>query len=835
MAIDWGSRDNSGGNSFRVGIDLSVSGTTITAKYYVESQYSASDNQTLTRTSNLTGSTSYTKSGSGVQLVYTGTKTGSRGTKYTFGAKLSGLYTGGTPSVSTSITIPAAVPSKPQRPSLTPMSTTSVKGVLSSAPANNGAKITDYGWELDSGGKDGTTDSRSWTATGVSANTTYKVRVRAKNSAGWGSWSDWSSAATTPPAAPSAPDAPNVARNSDTSHTVSWSRNATSAAPYASQRIQRRQYVTGSWGSWSQIASISGSVSSYTDTTTRTASVYQYRIVAVNAVGTATSDSSATFRTTPPAPTGLVAESDGATSIAVTGTDIPTNPTVATYSWQGNPGGAGWVNISGTTAGTASRTFTGVNPAVTNQYRAATTWDSNTTNTGNLTSAWSAPSNVVQLQAPPNSPTVKVPAAVMDRDSEVVVSFKHNPVDTTKQTAFNLHYRLNGGAWTVVSGTTATTATIPAQGVSGLLEVQAQTKGAHASFSAWSASTSVTLAAVPSVVINTPGDGEELPGSITTVEWEFYAPDAGVQAAWELIVTDTFNGLRISAAGGTGTTETATFGGLTNQTWAEFALQVRSSTGLWSPPSTILVFVDFAPPQPATTSVEWVRDDGSASLSFELDASDPEALEPVALDVQRQVDGGDWATIQAGLEIGATWTDRTPPLAGRVLWRAVTSTADAATAEGPEAAIWFTDGSWQPDSSDGGSVVYVADGYLTGADGLYGRAMLNLAVDESDVGLADQSVVRFAGDTYGLLYEGVALSQAVDATFVAPDREQASADGVPLTTVPQWRDLLRQRGPKIWRDPAGRRLTVSTAPGGFSRFGPGYHEVSLSMERVREE
>ena len=86
----------------------------------------------------------------------------------------------------------ASVPDAPSRPTLTPGDRQ--LGVRWSAPASNGAAITDYDvrYRRSGGGwsdHPGEFLDRSTTITGLTNRTAYEVQVRAGNSVGKGSWS----------------------------------------------------------------------------------------------------------------------------------------------------------------------------------------------------------------------------------------------------------------------------------------------------------------------------------------------------------------------------------------------------------------------------------------------------------------------------------------------------------------------------------------------------------------------------------------------------------------------------------------------------------------------
>jgi hypothetical protein len=206
MAISWGPYE--GSVSLRVGIEVTVSGTTATVKYYVGTGATGaySDNQVMTYTGAITGSTSFFNStgNNDTQLVSTKTRTVSPGTSYTFAAAISGAYNGVTPSHSVAYSVPVAKPTAPTGLNLSAI-TAGGMTVKWTQPSNWGGNDTDdYTLQYaDNSGFTGATtitvnNATTYVATGLDPATTYYWRVAAKNSAGTGPYSSVANAATLP-------------------------------------------------------------------------------------------------------------------------------------------------------------------------------------------------------------------------------------------------------------------------------------------------------------------------------------------------------------------------------------------------------------------------------------------------------------------------------------------------------------------------------------------------------------------------------------------------------------------------------------------------------------
>ena len=95
---------------------------------------------------------------------------------------------------------------------------------------------------------------------------------------------------------PKAPTNLTVTRASDAKMTLKWSNNSTKARKYASITVQRS--TVG--GAWENVKTgLAESTTTYTDTSTSANHYYRYRVLAVNAAGTAASSPSAYVYTTP--------------------------------------------------------------------------------------------------------------------------------------------------------------------------------------------------------------------------------------------------------------------------------------------------------------------------------------------------------------------------------------------------------------------------------------------------------------------------------------------------------------------------------------------------------
>lgn len=308
----WSAWDGPVTNRFRVGIDVSRSGSTVTITYRAECTQSINQEITLRRTGDLTGNVSFRMnhgSSGGVTTIGTYTRSISAGQSLSFGASLSGVYNGASPSIS-GVTVSAdyITPNPPYGVSvsrgsdwtqnlswsLSPTAAGPISQVHVERRGHNGTSWSDW---VRRGTLSGTTTSY---ADSTSPGWRYQYRVRTIGPGGWGDFVNSDTIDTTPRPMPSV----SVTRLSDDEIRVSWT--SPDAAWRTGIQVQRRVHDGNSWSDWvGRGGTLSSSASSYTDST-GSGRRYQYRVRAGADGGLWSSyTTSSTIDTTPNAPSGI--------------------------------------------------------------------------------------------------------------------------------------------------------------------------------------------------------------------------------------------------------------------------------------------------------------------------------------------------------------------------------------------------------------------------------------------------------------------------------------------------------------------------------------------------
>lgn len=549
-------------------------------------------------------------------------------------------------------------------------------------PANNGTAIQSYvlrvwtagfGW-ADANVFNGNVVGNLYDLSGLDPNTAYSWGIQAYNGLYGGV--SYGGPVSTLIAVPTATSAPTVTRTNDTSHSLGWTLGSQVAGPYASQAVLRRELVGGAWGAYSAIASLSAGAVSFVDTTTLPNRAYSYALRATNASGTATSGDSGTVWTTPAVPTNQSAAKDTSANIVVTWGAPSSAPSPGDLKYEvseSTDAGATWTVQTTTAAAALTWTHTAPNAALPHIYRiraiGATVGE-----VGSGLASGYVSTNTVQLLTTPAAPTnlQNTPAGTADRAQAIVLTWQHNPLDSTAQTQYTLQHRELGSApWTTVGPTTTAVSsyTLPANTypTGAAIEWRVMTWGLYPTGSAYSAVATVQISSIPGVSISSPVASAVIGATSVTVSWTYSDPDGDPQGSWEATLVQ--GGVDLETRTGADTATSTTFVyRLANAGEYSVRVRVRDSRGLWSTPDTrsFTVLYPF-PPTPEITGSTWNWLEGTVELT--ISAPVPVGAEVAAahLEVWRSIDDRPYELLTTNLPPDriTTYVDFTPTVDGK--------------------------------------------------------------------------------------------------------------------------------------------------------------------------
>ena len=689
----------------------------------------------------------------------------------------------------------------------------SISGDISASGYGQGWNVGAGGtWVVASGSK---TFSTSFTSTN-----TVNVTGRYTSSYAYPGDSPSVSAAITIPKRPyyppAAPSACGWTRVSDTQQTVHWTNNSTSSAPYQSLKVER----STNGGSYSQIASISGSATSYTDSGTSTNHKYQYRVRAYNTSGYSGYSTSSAFYTTPAAPTNCTATKTSTGDITVSWTDAsPYNDNFAVY----HAANGVWDGAALTTTQTSSPyTHTAPSTTVTHEYRITAHVP-----TPSLNSGYSNTSDTVQLLSAPNAPTQLVTDAtfggpnvsVIDGSNTIFLNWQYNPVDTTPQTAFEVQYQVDGGAFTSMGKATSSqwnsSVTPGGWGANGhTIGWQVRTWGSATTggsdgtgASPWSTTKTVTLSSQPVAVVNVPDGTTAIATSSVDVQWGYSQAEGSAQASWKVKLYDASMNL-IETQSGNGTDSDHVMNTvLANGASYTVGVIVTSAAGLTSDEAQQPMTVSFALPPAPTIAATW--DAGSGAVNLLVDTPDPVSPQIAADHIQVWRQTGDDLTyylVADYVPLGSTVNDFIPALRATNNYIAVAITTLPSSQASAAVPVDTTPGCHHVWVNAGGSFSQSVC-FTTGID---------LSLDDG----VQKVLNQYAGRTKPVETTGEQTLYAVTLRANIFDPSVASSIAAETSTVAEIGAIAKLPAPACLRTPDGIRRFVSLSTPSFSSLGP---------------
>lgn len=299
MAIDWGTTEK----NLRVGIDreiLSITATGVSVRFHFwvggdPEAYGWNDDMTLKITGSGGGHTVNFHKSTGNQKVYSRTLSASRslsgGPTWSVTGTISGAFNGATPSQSDSYTVPAKSvqpPNPPWGPGIDVNRGSTTAGISwGLSTDNNGAAVEQWRIQVGRNSSFSNLEHDAFTSAGVRNDfvsgltraTDYYIRVKGRNSAGWGDWSS-TKPFTTLPTVPGVVAGRSVGSITSTGATLSW--NAPSDTGGRTVEGYLVSWRTASGGAWTE-AFQSGT--SRVLTGLEPATQYEFKVQARNSVG----------------------------------------------------------------------------------------------------------------------------------------------------------------------------------------------------------------------------------------------------------------------------------------------------------------------------------------------------------------------------------------------------------------------------------------------------------------------------------------------------------------------------------------------------------------------
>ena len=473
----------------------------------------------------------------------------------------------------------------------------------------------------------------------------------------------------TVPALPPSASTLTATRNSDTSVSLAWTE---ASGVKESVRIER----STDGAAYSEIASVSGTATSYTDSSTSADHTYTYRIRYYNKNAYGAYSSTASVTMSPAAPDAISLERSDATDVNVTLTNV--SGVATSIEWQESlDNGATW-GASTTVNGSPVTSFTASTSGGTVILRVR-----NVNTVGN--SAWIVSEPIVTI-TPPAAPTLVSPVGVFNMSAgSVTFTWLHNPKDGSAQTAAELQYSTNGGStWTTVTLTTAQSYTLnPIPFTAGTTVTwRARTKGADASYGDYASSKQFTCYQVPSltfVASNPPATITALPIPIEVTYSDpqsvaCAAASVSVQKDGKTLFTEP---LTITGNSLTGSITASELLPVNGESYT-VVVTARSGTSLQAT-ANMVISVSYTPPVEGDLGITNDPDTGYVSLIAEY-TNDGVTPDAESITVIRVNPDGSTVTLLENGESGAGITDMYAPLNTPYRYDVVTYAASGAYA-----------------------------------------------------------------------------------------------------------------------------------------------------------
>ncbi len=690
-----------------------------------------------------------------------------------------------------------------------------------SAPNDGGTAITDYIVERSVDQQswvtvaDGVSTATSHTVTGLTNGTLYVFRISAKNAVGTGSTS--ATVFATPAALPAAPSGLSaaVAPASGVGSgevKLSWTAAAANGSAITDYLVER----STDGATWTRV---DDGVATATTSTVRglvNGTQHQFRVAAVNGVGTSpwTATATATPVGSPESPGGLTAAvapaaGVGAGQVRLTWTAPATNGVAITdYLISVAESGTSWTTVDDGVSTATSFTVGGLVSGRDHEFRVAAI---NSVGTG----TWSATVNAT----PAGPPAAVAGLRVTDIGSGLVQLAWNQPAGNGSAISDYLVERSTDGVnWTSIDDgvSTATTATVTGlvNGTSYRFRVTAHNSvGDGPASDPIQATPAGTPAAVGQLSATVAPDGGVGSGQVK-LAWSAPTDNGGSAVVDYVIERSTDGATWTTVNDGVSTATTFTVDGLTNGTSYHFRVTARNSAGDGPASSTIEATPAGTPAAVGQVGATVAPDGGVGSGQVKLAWSAPgDAGGSAILDyvIERSTDGTTWATISDSISTATTFTVDGLTNGTAYQFRV---TAHNAVGAGPASSAVQATPRWTP-SGPGGLSAAVAPSTGVGS----GQVKLSWAAPADNGAAVIDFVVRRStnGTTWTTLNDGTSIATTL------------TVSGLTNGTAYQFRiAAVNEVGPGAWSTPvAATPRWKPAAPGGL-RGVPASRQVTLT-------
>lgn len=484
---------------------------------------------------------------------------------------------------------------------------------------------------------------------------------------------------------PGVPASPALAYVSDTQVTVSWADTSPSNGQPTSDQVQTS--VNGA--TFAQVASVAPATSLGISAAANQKIVAQIR--ATNSAGSsAWSASTGAVFTTPAAPTSVVAAKDSSNNIVVSWTPhvaftehqhVVEHGTVTggVTTWDGSP-------LAYVAAGTATYTHTAPSSSAVHVYRVS----AQNTDTAALQST-KVVSNTVQLLAPPNPPTLPTLPTYLDKAASFVLTWTHNPTDTTPQQYYEFSYSTNGGTtWAstgkVTSSVSSATVAANTYAANVALTVRVRTWGSAstggadgAGASGWSVTQTPTFKTRPVVTVTSPADGSVYAVSALNVTLGFSQAEGATFVSGLIVLKQGATTVETLTTTTVASTVMAT--PVANGLSYSVTVTVTDSNGLTSSAVVSSFTVTYTLPVTAVVALAYDSASGVVQVGMTFPAPGGGTVAATAVTISRTIDGLTETIVTAYPVSGPlTILDTTPTIHGVNDYTVTTIAASGATA-----------------------------------------------------------------------------------------------------------------------------------------------------------